>query len=93
MVGENSGVDVCLANLEARLTADMNATLLRDFTSMEVEAALNQMHSLKSPGPDGFSACFYQQSWLIVKMKACKGCWVFSIMIFLMLISTQLILL
>jgi hypothetical protein len=31
------------------------------------------MHPLKSLGPDGFSACFYQQSWHIVKAKVCQA--------------------
>jgi hypothetical protein len=50
----------------------MNATLLKEFTSSEVEAALNQMHPLKSPGPDGFSACFYQCAWNTVKAEVCQ---------------------
>lgn len=55
------------------MSSDMNACLLWEFTSMEVEAALNQMHPLKSPRPDGFSACFYQQSWPTVKMEVCQA--------------------
>jgi hypothetical protein len=32
-----------------------------------VDRALAQMHSLKSLGPNGFSACFYQHSWSTVR--------------------------
>jgi hypothetical protein len=32
------------------MSIDMNASLLWEFTFMEVEAALNQMHPLKSLG-------------------------------------------
>jgi hypothetical protein len=41
----------------------MNASLLREFSMVEVEMALKQMHHLKSAGPDGFGACFFQKSW------------------------------
>ncbi|XP_042988698.1 uncharacterized protein LOC122316231 [Carya illinoinensis] len=40
-------------SLSGRVTEDMNVELLKDFTSEEVKAALNQMHPTKSPGPDG----------------------------------------
>jgi hypothetical protein len=41
----------------------INTNLLKTFTAAEVEGALAQMHPLKSLGPDGFSASFYQKSW------------------------------
>jgi hypothetical protein len=69
---DNTDVPTCVNGLEQRVTKDMNATLLREFTSSEVEAALNQMHPLKSPGPDGFSACFYQRAWNTVKVEVCQ---------------------
>jgi hypothetical protein len=51
----------------------MNAKLLKPFVAEEVVVALWQMHPLKSPGPDGFSACFYQRSWNTVKNEVCKS--------------------
>lgn len=38
----------------------MNDQLQREFTRDKVDEALFQMGLLKSPGPDGFGACFYQ---------------------------------
>lgn len=59
-------VDRCLENVECRVSADMNTRLVRPFVVAEVEQALSQIQALKSPGPDGFFAGFFQNSWGIV---------------------------
>jgi hypothetical protein len=51
----------------------MNEELMREFTMKEVDAALAQMHPLKSPRPYGFSACFYQRSWGTVRSDVGKA--------------------
>lgn len=56
----------CLEHVEPRVSAEMNSNLLRSFTEEEVCIALSQMHPLKSPGPDGFSAGFFQKAWCTV---------------------------
>ena len=50
----------------------MNQALGREFTESEVDEALKQMQPMKSPGPDGFSAGFFQSSWAIVRSEVCK---------------------
>jgi hypothetical protein len=61
------GVEECLLGLETRVTDVMNGDLLKTFNMVEVDVALQQMHPLKSPGPDGMSACFYQTAWPTVR--------------------------
>jgi exonuclease III/ribonuclease HI len=67
------GVDDCLSSLEPRVTSGMNEELLRNFTMEDIDTALSQMHPLKSPGPDGFSACFYQRSWATIRLDVGKA--------------------
>lgn len=59
-------IDSFLEGMNTRVTQSMNAQLLLDFSSEEVNIALQQMHPLKSPGPDGLPTLFYQKYWEIV---------------------------
>lgn len=56
----------CLQALEPNVTVEMNRKLLQVFTMEEVCDALNQMAPLKAPGPNGFSAFFYQKNWAAI---------------------------
>jgi hypothetical protein len=67
------GVEECLVGLETRVTDEMNGGLLRVFTMGEVDFALKQMHPTKSPGPDGMSACFYQNAWSTIRIAVCSA--------------------
>jgi hypothetical protein len=40
--------------------------LIADFSPEEINQALSQMHSLKSPGPNGFGVSFCQHHWRTV---------------------------
>lgn len=52
--------------VQPRVTLTMNELLSMVFTPEEVDQALAYMHPLKSPGPNGFGASFYEQHWRVV---------------------------
>ncbi|XP_074315639.1 uncharacterized protein LOC141651843 [Silene latifolia] len=57
-----SNFDV-LDSVGRRVTSEMNRLLALDYNEEEVVTALNQMHPLKAPGPDGMNGLFYQTYW------------------------------
>jgi len=52
--------------IPSKVTAEINESLIREFTRDEVVVALKQIHPNKAPGPDGMSAVFFQKHWSIV---------------------------
>lgn len=53
-------MEACLTSVPQRVTLEMNNQLQLQFTHDEVQEALKQMAPLKSLGPDGYSAYFFQ---------------------------------
>lgn len=60
-------VEDVLAAIQPKISEDMNEQLSKSYTPEEVFFALNQMHPLKAPGPDGLPALFYSKFWATVK--------------------------
>ena len=50
-----------LADVDRRVTDEMNETLLAPFTKEEVKKALFSIGDLKAPGPDGIHAIFFKR--------------------------------
>lgn len=57
--------DVCQV-VQGRLNEEQKQWCNGKFTHEEVKEALDQMHPLKAPGPDGLPALFFQKYWQIV---------------------------
>jgi hypothetical protein len=55
-----------LDNVNAKVTAEMNEALMKEFTRVEVMEALKAIGNLKAPGPDGLPALFYKEFWGVV---------------------------
>jgi hypothetical protein len=52
---------------QEKINAETNEKLCQDFTDDEISNALFQIGPMKSPGPDGFPARFFQRNWGLVK--------------------------
>ena len=56
-------LDPVLNVVETRVSAEMNAELLKPFVEAEVQLALKQMDANTAPGLDGLPPLFYKQFW------------------------------
>ena len=58
--------EAILESINPRITVGMNEFLLKEFSEVEVRKALQQMHPIKAPSPDGMSLISYQKYWEVV---------------------------
>lgn len=52
--------------ISPRVSFEQNKTLKKIPSATEIKEALFSVHPEKAPGPDGFSACFFQSNWVVV---------------------------
>jgi hypothetical protein len=62
-----------LADVNRRITSDINSLLIALFTGEEVKKALFQIGDLKAPGPDGMHAIFYKKILGLVGRRFYEG--------------------
>ncbi|KAK4252603.1 hypothetical protein QN277_014354 [Acacia crassicarpa] len=81
--GGSRPLEETLAYVPCVVTVEDNENLMQPVTNSEIEEAVFQLGSNKAPGPDGFSALFYQASWkevskevvtwFIISLRATEG--------------------
>ncbi|KAI9124734.1 hypothetical protein K1719_004656 [Acacia pycnantha] len=56
-------LDQALSYVNRVVTDEDNISLMRPVTDVEIEEAVFQIGANKAPGPDGYSALFFQSAW------------------------------
>jgi hypothetical protein len=67
-----SEVRRCIRAVTSRVSDEANRSLLADFSGEEISQAVHQMAPCKAPGPDGFTADFYQKHWATIGSEVCN---------------------
>jgi hypothetical protein len=62
-----------LDSVQAKVSSEMNEELSKPYLDDEIRTALFHMGPTKAPGPDGFSALFYQEHWEFLKDDICSA--------------------
>ena len=63
---EDTAPELVTQYIPRRVSELMNVSLATEFSHKEVRKVVFMMHPNKSPGPDGFTAGFYQRHWELV---------------------------
>jgi hypothetical protein len=70
---DDCNLNAILQFVPGKVSNEMNNFLCRPFDPGEVETALFMMKPNKSPGPDGFTAGFFQRHWAVIKDTVCEA--------------------
>ena len=62
-----ANMDSVLEGFQTKVTQDMNHDLTQKITEQEIYNAVFSINAESSPGPDGFTATFFQTHWNLVK--------------------------
>lgn len=66
-------IDISVLQSGPVLSSSQGLDLLRTISDTEIKQAVFSIGDEKSPGPDGFNACFFKKSWSIVGQQLCEA--------------------
>ena len=55
------------------VSKENNFLLLQPVQDHEIKAVIIQIDKLKTPGPDGFGAAFFQDHWHLIAPDVCQA--------------------
>ncbi|XP_074304710.1 uncharacterized protein LOC141639512 [Silene latifolia] len=70
---QENNIEGLLQNVSVKVVDDDVDMLRRNYTAKKVRRAVFQMGAMKSPGPDGIPAIFYQKCWHLIKKDFTKA--------------------
>lgn len=59
-IGDIQHLELCLKSVPRKITPKMNMYLLQEVTELEIKNAVENLGSLKAPGPDGLNDLFFK---------------------------------
>ncbi|XP_057958563.1 uncharacterized protein LOC131151336 [Malania oleifera] len=62
-------VDPCVITRGPKVSLEQGGRMIQEVTNMKIKNALFSIGDDKSPGPDGFSSCFFKKSWNIIEKE------------------------
>jgi len=68
-INRAEAIDNITKHIPRVIIEDHNTLLLKPVSLQEVESAVNQLKAGKAPGPDGFTANFFQHFWELIKWE------------------------
>lgn len=59
-IGDIQHLELCLKSVPRKITPKMNMYLLQEVTELEIKNAVENLGSLKAPGPDELNDLFFK---------------------------------
>ncbi|KAJ1422669.1 Ribonuclease H-like superfamily [Sesbania bispinosa] len=67
-----SDIDACLARFPPKYPHSLNQKLIGPISEPEIKVAIDDLGSLKAPGPDGLNGQFFKTHWASIKNEVVK---------------------